>query len=294
MLRGSLTCLADQKFNPALQWEVVVVDNNCTDDTRTVVLRALDGFSVPLRCVEEPKQGLSNARNRGIAEARGRYLLFTDDDTRPETGWVQTLWDTFQKYNCDAVGGRVEILWPAARPLWFADELISSLAGVDYGDQEIALSYDRRPLGANMAFQRSVFERIGNFDPELGRIGAKLLGGEETELFRRLCEAGMTGIYQPRAVVRHLIEPDRVRKKYFRKIYFYGGRSEGKSYATTPARRIGGVPFFAVRQFGEKLTSLVRSSWNEGPAESFMKELQAWWLLGFMTGCSSARSVSRS
>lgn len=293
MLRGSLASLCNQRMATNISWEVLVVDNNCTDDTDRVTREAAKNLALPLRCVREEKQGLSNARNRGISASTGRYLLFTDDDTRPRPDWAQTIWETFEKDSCDAVGGKVEIIWPVVKPSWFADELISSLAGVDYGQQEIELTTEKPPLGANMAFRREVFDRVGGFDPELGRIGGKLLGGEETELFGRLCAAGMSGKYQPRAIVGHVIEQERIRKQYFRKVYFYGGQSRGRSYLSYSVKQVAGVPTFAVRQFCEKIISVFGSMVTGKPEESFMKELHAWWLLGFMAGCSSAHSLLR-
>jgi glucosyl-dolichyl phosphate glucuronosyltransferase len=293
LLEGNLEAICGQRVQPGIEWEVIVVDNNCTDSTAEVVAGMTDRFPTTLRRVQEDKQGLSNARNRGIAESRGRYLLFTDDDTRPEAGWIQAVWETFQSSPCDVVGGKVELLWPATRPPWLADELLSSLAGVDYGTREIDLTLEQPPLGANMAFTRKVFEKVGGFNPDLGRIGAKLVGGEETDLFKRLTEAAMSGTYQPRAVMRHVLEPERLRKAYFRKIYFYGGRSRGQIYVPGSGRCLVGVPLFSVRQLVQKAFSSVSSAIWEGSNQAFVKELHAWWLLGFMTGCSSPRLTFR-
>jgi glucosyl-dolichyl phosphate glucuronosyltransferase len=289
LLEGNLTALSRQQVAPGIDWEVLVIDNNCTDDTAKVVTGMAARFPAPLRRIEEAKQGLSNARNRGIAEARGRYLLFTDDDTRPEPEWAQAVRDTFQSSSCAAVGGKVELLWPDERPHWLADELLSTLAGVDYGECEIDLSLEQPPLGANMAFRREVFEKIGGFNPELGRIGAKLLGGEETDLFKRLAESGCSGKYQPKAVVNHVLEPERLRKAYFRKVYFHGGQSRGLLFSPGPGRRFIGVPLFSVRQLLQKGLAYLSAAISDEPSESFVKELHAWWLLGFMAGCSQNR-----
>jgi len=294
LLEGNLLALGRQQVRPGLEWEVVVVDNNCTDDTAGMVARMAEQFPANLRRVEEAKQGLSNARNRGIVESRGRYLLFTDDDTRPAPDWVQTIWDTFRSSSCAAVGGKVELLWPDARPHWLADELLSTLAGVDYGLSETDLTLERPPLGANIAFRKEVFDKIGWFNPQLGRIGAKLVGGEETDLFKRLIDAGMIGRYQPRAVVCHALESERLRKGYFRKVYYYGGRSQGELHAPGTGRRIGGVPLFSLRQLLQKVFASLSSAIAEGPSQSFVKELHAWWLLGFMAGCFQSRAQSRS
>lgn len=286
MLKGSLAALKGQQVAEGVRWEVIVVDNNCRDETASVVTHAAAGFPTSIRRVQEQKQGLSNARNRGISEARGKYLLFTDDDTRPANDWVQRIWEAFRSSSYDAVGGKVEILWPIARPSWFADELISSLAGVDYGAREIELSDDQPPLGANMAFTKRVFDLVGGFDPALGRIGTKLVGGEETDLFRRMCVANMKGIYEPRAVVKHVVEPERLRKHYFRKLYYYGGRSSGHRYETDSARKVAGIPVFAFRQLCQKVASVAVLGIAGKHDESFLKQLQAWWLVGFVAGCS--------
>jgi glycosyltransferase involved in cell wall biosynthesis len=290
LLEGNLDALRRQEVAPDLKWEVVVVDNNCTDDTGAVVAAAGAGFPTELRRVSETRQGLSNARNRGISEARGTYVLFTDDDTRPTPDWVQRTWETFRASGADVIGGKVDILWPVARPSWFADELVSSLAGVDYGPLEVELTSERPPLGANMAFTRRVFEVVGGFDPQLGRIGAKLIGGEETDLFRRAGEAGMRGVYQPGAVVRHLVEVERLRKAYFRKLYFFGGQTSSRSYSPPAAKRILRVPVFVFRQLAHKIAASVRSRMAGRSDEAFMKQLQAVWLIGFILGCATGQA----
>jgi cellulose synthase/poly-beta-1,6-N-acetylglucosamine synthase-like glycosyltransferase len=160
---------------------------------------------------------------------------------------------------------------------------------VDYCECEIDLSLEQPPLGANMAFRREVFEKIGGFNPELGRIGAKLLGGEETDLFKRLAESGCSGKYQPKAVVNHVLEPERLRKAYFRKVYFHGGQSRGLLFSPGPGRRFIGVPLFSVRQLLQKGLAYLSAAISDEPSESFVKELHAWWLLGFMAGCSQNR-----
>jgi len=289
LLEGNLTALSRQEVPAGVDWEVIVVDNNCTDDTAKVVDRMSADFPTRLRRVEEKKQGLSNARNRGIRVADGRYLLFTDDDTRPDSAWMRSVFETFQTSPCHVVGGKVELLWPGARPRWLADELLSSLAGVDYGAQEIDLTSERPPLGANVSFKKEVFEKVGLFNPELGRIGSALIGGEETDLFQRLVDAHMVGKYQPRAIVSHALEPERLRKAYFRKIYYYGGRSHGQAHEPCAGRRIGAVPLFSIRQLMQKVCSSLSAAVSEGPSQAFVQELHAWWLLGFMAGCSRSR-----
>lgn len=287
LLRGNLAALAKQKVRSSVQWEVVVVDNNCTDDTARVVAQASETFGATVRRVQEANQGLSNARNCGIATALGDYLFFTDDDTRPQPDWVQRTWETFKKYNCDCVAGQVELDWPSVRPGWLIDDLLSSLAHVDYGsDEKILASHATPPLGANMAFTKNVFAQIGTFDPNLGRTGSKLLGHEETDLFGRFLQAGLVAVYQPKAIVLHAIDKERLRKSYFRRLYYYGGLVDGQQYRNPNARLLVGVPLFAFTQLFRSWATVMRGFLRDGIHASFRKELLFWWRVGFLSGSS--------
>jgi glycosyltransferase involved in cell wall biosynthesis len=77
-----------------LRWELIVVANNCTDRTRDAA--APFSARLPLTYLEESSQGSSNARNRGVAEARGALILFADDDVRPCRDWIALYWSTYQ------------------------------------------------------------------------------------------------------------------------------------------------------------------------------------------------------
>jgi glycosyltransferase involved in cell wall biosynthesis len=295
MLRGNLAALHRQKVALGLKWEVIVVDNNCTDDTAEIVRQAAVGFPVELRRVEENKQGLCNARNRGIAESRARYIAFTDDDTRPEPEWVEQVWRTFEMHNCDAVAGRVELIWPKQRPMWLIDDLLSSLAHVDYGPQVRTLMRSEEPfLGANMSFRREVFVKIGIFNPDLDRTGKRVAGGGDTDVFERLLRAGSKIVYQPRASVLHILEPERVRKNYFRRLYFYGGQVYGLKYNNLKARMLIGVPLFGIRQLAASVHKFASSALSVGENAVFKQELNIWWHCGFITGCFKRNSNRES
>jgi len=289
LLEGNLLALGRQVTPPELRWEVVVVDNNCTDDTASVIERAVERFPVALSRVTESEQGLCNARNRGISATRGRYIAFTDDDTRPYPNWVEQIWFTFKKWNCGAVAGRVKLELPGQRPRWLVDDLLSSLAHVDYGNSVRVLDSPEQPfLGANMAIAREVFGEIGVFKPGLDRVGKKLVGGGDTDLYERIIDAKIAVMYQPLASVQHLIEPERLHKTYFRKLYYYGGQVHGQQYDKGRCAQLCGIPLFGFRK-------LVNSGWNfaanasrEGLDPVFKQELNVWWHWGFLTGCFKA------
>ena len=279
-----LRFLERQVASPDLKWEVLVVDNNCKDSTPEMLRQAALRFPVPFRFVREEKQGLSHARNRGIRESRGKYLLFTDDDTQPDHAWVESVCRTFKERKCDAVAGKIALKLACDRPVWLTDELLAFLAHLDYGPTEKILSVEEAPpIGANMAFLASVFDKVGGFDPALGRTGNKLIGGEEIDLFQRFLKMGLTAIYQPRAIVRHVVDQDRLRKSYFRKLHFNTGKIGGQRYLPS-GRQVLGIPLYIFPQLARSLLNYVGTVYRTGINASLRKELTVWYFLGFILG----------
>jgi glycosyltransferase involved in cell wall biosynthesis len=287
-LRACLTDLCEQSADLDIDWEVLVVDNNSTDSTQAVLQTLSHDFPRPLRWVKETKQGLSHARNRGVVEASGRYVVFTEDDVRIDRLWVTSICETFAKSSCDAVAGRIELLWTAPRPRWLTDELLSFLGYLDYGEAR-PLTKDTPFFGGNMAFARSVFEKIGMFDPNLGRQGRKLIGGEEIDLYRRFLAAGMRAFYQPKAVIHHIIDSRRLRKGYFRRLHYQEGRLRGDAFVMTDSKSIAGVPLFLFPQFGQSVSKCVKTVLRDGAHRSLRTEMNVWYFIGFMLACVERR-----
>jgi len=151
--------------------ELIVVDNASTDDT-ALVLQNAHLPNLAMRCLREPRQGVSRARNRGLAAAGGEVILFTDDDVAPAGDWLERLATPLWQGDCDAAVGRIELAAELSRP-WMQARHKRWLAAPDLSvDQMTEL------IGANMGFHRRVLERVPAFDPELG-TGA-LGSGEET------------------------------------------------------------------------------------------------------------------
>jgi glycosyltransferase involved in cell wall biosynthesis len=227
-LARTLRSLAAQTLPPD-KWEAVVVNNNSTDDTPEVFARFAasdEGRTLNVRMVDEERQGLSWARNRGISEACGGIIVMIDDDEEVNPGFLGAYSDFFTAYpEAVAVGGRMVACYDEERPRWmshYTEALAAST--IDLGGQVRRFPRGCYPIGGNMAFRREVFERVGMFDTALGRMGGVLLGGEEKELFGRIAAAGGGrngdgGIWWvPGAVVYHLIPPSRVTDSHFRKL----------------------------------------------------------------------------
>lgn len=211
---------------PPERWEAVVVDNASTDATPEVARAHAARLGGRLRVLREDALGLSAARNRAIFEARGEILAFLDDDALPAPGWLAALAEVLARPGAMAAGGPVEPRFEGELPGWLGERYLPYLTVWDRGLEIVPLVYNEYPRGANMAFRREVFERLGRFSHHLGRKGSKLLSCEETELCLRIERAGGQILYAPAARVRHKVATARIDPGWMAARFFSQGRSE--------------------------------------------------------------------
>jgi len=208
----------------ASAFDVLVVDNASSDATPAVVERAR-ASRPDIRYVREPKLGLSHARNRAIAETQSPVIAFLDDDAIAAPLWVERLLHCFTQLSPRpvAVGGPIHPIWEAPRPPWLADSLLGYITVLERrGSAHLDLS-KQLIFGANMAFDRQALVDIGGFSVALGRVGERLLSGEEMLLLRQLHARGACGYYDEQASVRHHVAASRLSKSWFyRRIYWDG------------------------------------------------------------------------
>src|SRR5699024_4317301 len=201
-------------YPPGCQAELLVVDNNSTDDTAKVVRRHQDSSPKdehPVRYIKEPIQGLSHARNRGIKEARAPYIVFLDDDIRVTPSLIPAWLSFFNDHPDDsAAGGKIHVQFDDPRPEWMSHFLLPLLGHHDLGNKRKQYPKGKYPFGGNMGFKRSIFDAVGTFNTELGRKGASLNAGEEKELFRRLRQLDVPIYYLPDAFLYHRVNADRL------------------------------------------------------------------------------------
>lgn len=206
--------------------EIIVVDNRSTDHTAEVVNQLRDRHGSRIRYILENKLGLSVARNRAIQEARGKYILFLDDDALASMEWVQNIVEVFESdplIGC--VGGKIEPIWEVEEPDWIPEEYRSVFTILDYSSEVKEMPSPSIPYGANVAFRMRVFQEMKPFREDLGRVGKNLLSSEESELIARVREKYKV-FYTPFAPVKHKIAKERTTKKWFLKRIFWQGVSD--------------------------------------------------------------------
>lgn len=224
-LRSALNGLAKQTLAPE-RFEVVVVDNNSTDNTSDVVESQAKTSPYPLKYVLETRQGKCWALNTGIASARGDIIACLDDDCVPEPDWLSEISDAFERQEVGLLGGPcLSVLSDSVQ----GDPYRLFLANRFFGDfapySEFAEVIDKNlPLGMNLAFRKEVAEAAGGFDVKLGPRPDAHLGREETGFIRSAQKAGYRVFYAPSAIVRHHIEDKRVSWESVRRQAYFSGR----------------------------------------------------------------------
>ena len=295
-LRDTLNSLATVRRPGSV--ELIVVDNKSIDETREVVNATVKAYPFPLRYLYEGEEGKYAALNAGILTAAGRVIVATDDDARFEADWLEQAVDGLSRYGCGFVGGRVLPLWGGEKPQWLAEHNglhTKVVALLDHGDRvrEFGRAGISWPLGVNVAYRRDVFERVGLFDNRLGRKAGTLRNQAQREWHLRARAVGVRGFYLPEMVVHHLVSPERLAKRYFRRWLYWHGISRATLYrhggfdmeepelpqpSHAGGRSIGGVPVHLIRKAMVSTRSLIWHAMRRHDAVAFEHEL---WLCFF-------------
>lgn len=209
-------------------WELLLINNNSTDSTETICHTfATQHPNISFRYLVETKQGLSYARNRGIQEAKGDWLVFLDDDAFVGENYLERLLQYIHDLpQMDAFGGRISPLFENGEmPAWFSKWSASWVSAIDKGDKVCPFTKDY-PIGANMGFSKRIADQCGLFNTDLGRSGKNLIGGEEKDYFNRLKSLNATIYYLPEIEVQHCIPSSRTTDEYICRLGLGVGKSE--------------------------------------------------------------------
>jgi glycosyltransferase involved in cell wall biosynthesis len=289
LLHGAVRSVLDQRVAITPAFELIVVDNNSTDNTREVIERfaAVDGR---VRYIFEPRQGSSYGRNAGLREARAPLIAFTDDDVRTAADWLAAIVRAFGEHpEADVVGGRVLPLWPAGPPVWLTRNHWAPLALVDYGEVSFAINaeYPVCLVSANLAFRRPVLDVVGGFAPDFQLVKDGILGSvEDHELLLRVLRTGRTVIYDPRITVHAEIQSKRLERAYHRRWHTGHGhfhallRSEHME--RTSVGSLSGVPAHLYRQALGDVVGWVRAMAIGERERAFDHELRLRFFRGFL------------
>lgn len=256
-----------------VQWELIIVNNACSDATDEVIASFSD--KLPIRRAYERTPGLAIARNRAVAEATGEYIVWTDDDVLVDPGWLTAYCDAFRAWpGAQVFGGPIEPLFEGEPPSWLPrvlDQIGWVYGRQSFGQEPVRLSPDNidgGPYGANMAFRMDVLRKRG-FDSRLGVRHEEYATGEETELIRETLLAGGEGWWIPMTPVMHLIPRSNQTTRYIRR--WMVGRARAASIA-----RGDNVPLSRIPRIW------LRIAWHElafqtlrlvGPPETWIQPL---------------------
>ncbi len=226
-----------QQIGELEHYEVLVVDNNSTDETQKLVREMQSEYPV-LRLVLEKQIGLSHARNRAMIDGVGEWLVYIDDDARLGKGYVERLLSLIESQKYDCLGGMYYAWFRFGKPKWLPKnfgnkELIRESAGrIDGNNGWLS--------GGNMAIRKKVLKELGGFLPELGMAGEKAGYGEENYLQEQLLKKGYTIGFDPELIIEHAVLPHKLRLSWHLKNKYVMGKY---SRALSNEKKVGKTLF---------------------------------------------------
>ena len=285
-LAKALQSVALSRLPNSVDWDVLVVDNNSNDQTRSVVEDYCRRHPKRFRYLFESRPGKSNALNSGIREAKADVLAFMDDDVEVDPDWLHCLTNCLMEGGWSGAGGRILPENGFTPPRWMQMKeryALAPLALFDYGPEAGELKVN--PFGTNMAFRAEMFTRYGGFRTDLGpKPGSDIRHNEDAEFGSRLLAAGERFWYEPSAIVYHSMPPERIRKEHFLAWWFDKARADIRQDGMQVQTRwyVAGVPLYLLRRLS--IWSL-RWMCSLGPARRFQCKIGVWRIIGMIKEC---------
>ncbi len=247
-LVAAVTSLQQQSRPPA---EIIVVSDHNPHLFERVraTWQPATGSPAVIALENEERRGLSGARNTGVRAAQGAIIGFLDDDAVAEPDWLGRLLDAYGEPEVLGVGGAILPRWDSGRPGWFPEEF-DWVVGCTYKGMPELRAPQRNLIGANMSFRRELFDAAGGFQTDMGRVGTRPLGCEETELCIRGSQKlpGTHFLFEPLARVHHRVPANRATWRYFASRCY----SEGLSKAQVSARVGSGAGLASERSYATR------------------------------------------
>ena len=231
LLELAIKSFCEQGFPPE-KFEILVVDNGSTDQTKDVAEKAIALFPChQIRYICESEPGLLSGRHRGASEAKGEILTFVDDDIEAAPYWLEAIYSTFNDPTVQLVGGRNLPKYEVAPPKWldwfWSDHpygrVYGSLSLLDFGEQVRVIDANY-VWGLNFSIRKSAIFELGGFHPDCIPKHLQYLQGDgESGLTQKANVRGFKTLYQPQALVYHHVSKERMTHSYFDQRYFYQG-----------------------------------------------------------------------
>jgi glycosyltransferase involved in cell wall biosynthesis len=217
-----IECLISIKEQSYENYEVIVT--GLSKETETIVNSF--GFNFLL----SPVASVSKQRNLGIDNSRGNIIAFIDDDAIADKEWLSNLIKHYKDEEVASVGGKVIPRISGKIPEFLKDlppGIFKGFIGETLLEFTSSTVIDKPLLWAsNFSVRKTIFDKIGLFDEELGRSIGNLMGEEETDIQRRILKEGFKIIYEPNSIVTHLVDEERLTKLWFLERSFWQGYSE--------------------------------------------------------------------
>lgn len=227
-IANSLKSVCEQNFSNQ-DFEVIVVDNNSPDKTSDLCHEYINRYQhVQFRYILEVNQGISYARNRGIKEAAGKYIVFVDDDETINTDYLEKLDNYITQYpQAQLCATPVFPVYEAEKPRWLSHFTMRLITGYYYkGTQVKKLGAKDYPGTGHAIIEKVLFEKYGMFNTELGRKGNSLLGAEDKDMFLRLINNNIDCYYFPDIPIYHHIPESKTTNDFFQRLTYSIGKSE--------------------------------------------------------------------
>jgi glycosyltransferase involved in cell wall biosynthesis len=249
----------------SVPFELLVINNNSTDNTGGVLKELMKSGGAPLRCIKEIRQGIVHARNCAIEHTKNSsYVAFIDDDELPGPDWLEAAADALHREGAECVGGEIRVSLPSEkRPHWLEEELLGFLGEKKQGAEAFWITDRSTPVwSGNIAYRTSIFAEGLRFDVRYNREGPGIGGGEDAIMFDEMLRMGSRVRYRPDMVVDHFVEDWKLRRRYFLSLHFTAGIKYGRFMTGEYERTILGVPPFmfmqAFSQWNRTLKKLLR------------------------------------
>ncbi len=225
LLSELLDSLLIQQFNPE-HFEFLIIDNNSTNDVQKLIqdFKAKNP-KFDLKYFKEPQQGEVYAWNKGIEEAQGKLLIFTDDDATLHKDYLATLEKDFSNHLDNiAGGGKIAPVFEYQKPAWINKYVMPYFAEINLG-QKSKFPKNKYPMGSNMLISKNLFEKFGLFNTDLLKNEETIPPGSyEREWFQRIKKQNIPIFYFHDLVVWHFIPQEKINKTYVKEQAIESGK----------------------------------------------------------------------